>query len=498
MELNFERSAISCLDVALQEILNTELTQQIKLPDGMPDIGRIIASWGQVILRGKEWLDGEITANGGMMVWVLYAPEDGGKEVCIDTWIPFQMKWDLPEEVPDGTIRIRCLTRFVDARSVSPRKIMVRSGVAAQVEAYIPAEREAAVPTDAAADVELLQTAYPLRIPKEAGEKVFMMDEDLTLPDSAPQPEKLIYSRMNPKIQDRRVLADKLVFRGSGNLHLLYRGEDGLLYSWDLELPFSQFAELEQEYGNEAQGDVALAVTNLEAELDDEGHLRLKGGVAAQYMITDREMVSLVEDAYSPGRELTVHTEVLEMPVVLESRRENIYGEQTIAAEASRMADAVFLPDFPRQRRSENGVDMEIPGAFQMLYYDNEGRLQSSSARWEGRQHLETHEKSFLTAVPVPVEPQTVLGSGQIMAKAEVPLDMVSTTRQQIPMVTGVEMGVQRIPDPNRPALILRRAGESRLWDIAKGSGSTVEDIRRANSLQGEPVPGQMLLIPVR
>lgn len=64
-------------------------------------------------------------------------------------------------------------------------------------------------------------------------------------------------------------------------------------------------------------------------------------------------------------------------------------------------------------------------------------------------------------------------------------------------MVTGLELGEQRRLDPNRPSLILRRIGEDRLWDIAKASNSTVEAIRKANGLQEEPAPNQMLLIPV-
>ena len=74
---------------------------------------------------------------------------------------------------------------------------------------------------------------------------------------------------------------------------------------------------------------------------------------------------------------------------------------------------------------------------------------------------------------------------------------MTSTTRQQIPMVTGLELGEARQPDPGRPSLILRRSDDRRLWDIAKESGSTMAAIRRANGLQEEPMPGQMLLIPV-
>ena len=48
-----------------------------------------------------------------------------------------------------------------------------------------------------------------------------------------------------------------------------------------------------------------------------------------------------------------------------------------------------------------------------------------------------------------------------------------------------------------RPSLILRRAGEEGLWELAKKTGSTVAAIRSANKLQEEPKPGQLLLIPV-
>ena len=64
-------------------------------------------------------------------------------------------------------------------------------------------------------------------------------------------------------------------------------------------------------------------------------------------------------------------------------------------------------------------------------------------------------------------------------------------------MVMGLELGEEQARDPDRPSIILRRSDGTRLWDIAKKAGSTVEAIRKANSLEGEPAPGQMLLIPV-
>ena len=64
-------------------------------------------------------------------------------------------------------------------------------------------------------------------------------------------------------------------------------------------------------------------------------------------------------------------------------------------------------------------------------------------------------------------------------------------------MVTALQLGEQLPLDPNRPSLILRRSGDSELWEIAKECGSTVEAICKANSITTEPESDTMLLIPV-
>ena len=309
--------------------------------------------------------------------------------------------------------------------------------------------------------------------------------------------EQLIYWRLSPRVLEQRVLSDKAVMRGNGNLHVLYRSTNGQLHGWDFEVPFSQYAELRGEYGSEARMDLALMPTVLELELGEGGDILLKGGMAAQYVITDKQPVTLVEDAYSPGRELLVQQEDLTPPVILENRRENVYGEQTIPVQANIIADAQFLPDFPRQRTAEDSVAMEFPGQFQLLYYGEDGRLGASNARWTGGQTMQAAENTRISAIPLGTDTQATAGNGRIQVKMEMPVEMTAAAEQDVPMVTGVEIGQPKKPDPNRPSLILQRAGEKRLWDLAKASGSTVAAIQRANGLETEPAPDQMLLIPI-
>ena len=498
MDYQFSNSPCPCLKRVLGEVRSLEQAQEIRLTDGMPDIGRILCGWGQVLQRSKEWNGDSMTLSAGIMVWVLYAPEDGSEARCVEGWIPFTMTWDLPETLPEGRMRIACLTRFVDARSVSARKIMVRAGVGAMAEAFVPHEALISVPGQELPGVEMKKVKYPLQVPVEAGEKIFTLEETLDLPGTVPEMGKLILYTLEPEIQEQRVMTDKVVFRGNARVHILYEGVEGKLHSWDFSLPFNQFADLEGSCAQEAEASLLCAVTALELEQTDGNSLHLKAGLTGQYVIEDRKMLEIVEDAYSPLGDLTVNREDLQMDRILENRRETVSAEASIPGDGALSVDVTFLPDYPRQRQTEKGILGEFSGTFQILYYGAGGELQSAVSRWEDQKMLEAGEEVRMTAFPLPAaEPQILMGGGDMKVRTEFSLQMTMEAGQGIPMVTGLEAGESREPDENRPSLILRRAGSQDLWELAKASGSTVGAIKSANHLENEPAPGQKLLIPI-
>ena len=494
MELQFTSQPLSYLDVVLHEVQNQEQTQEIRIPDGMPDIGRVISAWAQSVVRSKEWRSGQVAMSGGVMVWVLYAPEDGSKERWVESWIPFQMKWDIPDSTSDGVIRIDCRPRFVDARVISARKLMVRVGVAAMAEALCPMEVQISVPGELPEDVQLLTNSYPLRLFREAGEKEFSLDEDITLPPACPAVDKILSYHICPEITEQRVYGDKVIFRGNANLHVLYRSEEEKLYACDIPVPYSQLAQLEHTYSTEAQSDVLPCVTSMELSLEDEGNLRLKCGLVGQYRVDERQMVQLVEDAYSPSRKVALHRDELRLPAVLETRQENLHIEQPMDHGNGSVIELLMYCDQPQLMRSADSVAIEIPGQCCSLYYGEDGVLRSSAARWEQSMSMDADGGTELDVrIQGCVRPQndaaTVMGDCHI--------EITAMANKGMPVITGLSLNEMTEPDPGRPSLILCRVGQRSLWQIAKEMGSTVDTIRRANRLEGEPEHGKMLLIPI-
>ncbi len=498
MELQFDKSEYSCLQKILGQVQQQEETQEVRISDGMPDIGRVLGAWGQPLIRSKEWRGNGITVAGGVMAWVLYAPEDGGQPQCVQTWIPFQMKWDFPDPGRDGTIRVHSLLRGMDARSTSARKLMLRAGIGMLAEIYVPGQISVYTPGDIPEDVQLLKNTYPVRMPAEAGEKLVTLDEELTLPASCPKPEKLIRYSLCPEMVDKKVMTDKVVFRGSAILHVLYTGEDDRMYSWDFEIPFSQFAELDKEYDQDSSANIIPAITGLELEIGENGQLHLKASMTGQYVILEKKTVDVVEDAYSPRREVTPQLQQLEMPMILEERTETVRAEQTVDMAVERVADIGFTPDFPEVLREQDSLRAELGGQFQMLFYDTDGVLQSMASRWNSGWSIPAGENSKMEITPWSSGiPQATVNGVCGMLRSDVLLDCLTSAQQGMTSVTGLDIGEVTEPDPNRPSLILRRPEDKTLWEMAKETGSTVEAIRNANHLSAEPEDDRILLIPV-
>ena len=497
MQMAFQKDAVSCMQPLLRDTQTQEQTQEVRISDGMPDIGKILCCWGQVILRGKEW-DADTTAvNGGTMAWVQYLPEEGGDPETVACWLPFQMRWNLPQTQQEGILLTQAQLKSVDARSTSARKMIVRTNVSVLLQAMEKCQKQIALPDGLPEDVQLHTLSYPVMLTAEAGEKAFSLEENFSLQGSGMQPEKLCAYWMQPQITEHRLMGDKVVFRGNAALQTLCRSQDGKYFSGSYELPFSQYSELEAEYGDDAEAVFWPAITSLEAELE-EGVIRVKAGLTGQYEIRNRPVIRVVTDAYSPYRDVDLQQEILELPGILESKKQLLHAKSNTPAEGIQAVAAQFLPHGVTVAQTDTDGQLTLQGNFQNLLYDLEGAPNACTGKWEQQLQIPMGEGCCLDArlLPVGIAQSTML-SGQLQQQIDLMLETDTRMHTGIPMVTALELGELRQPDPGRPSLILRRAGKQCLWELAKASDSTVEDIQKANDLTGEPEPEQMLLIPV-
>ena len=492
--MEFQQNPCRFLRTVAREISGEEQTLEVRLPESMPDIGRVLGAWGQPLIRSKEWRSGSMSLSGGVMAWVLYAPEDGSDPRSVEAWIPFQRSWDFQDSQRDGILRMCCNLAAMDARSLSARKMLLRASVSFFAEALEPGQEMLYEAPKLPEDVELLTETYPVTLPKEAGEKSFALDEELELPGELGGGEKLIRYQLQPELTDQKVMGDKVVFRGSALGHVLLRNREGRLKSWDFEVPFSQYAQLDRDYGPEATADPVMAVTNLEMELLEGGRLRLKAGIVSQYLVYDRDLIRAVLDAYSPNREVKPELTMLNLPALLEQTEQTFPAQRPWEQENREPVDLSFLLSQPTVNREGEKWTMELSGHFSLLSTGADGDFQADGCKWEGDREIPAGKDARLYA-RAQISGTPKITAGQL--RCDVRTNLAFTSETQIPMVSALELGGLLPPDPRRPSLILRRCNGETLWELAKHCGTTRKAIQEANHLAAEPDPGKLLLIPV-
>lgn len=496
MEVKFDHNILSCLHSAVSSVQKLEQTQELRLPEEYPDIGRILGCWGQVVVRGKEWRSSGMSVNAGVMVWVLYAPEDGSELRGMDAWIPFTCKWEFREPLDDGLMTVQPLLTELDARGTSARKLMLRACVEMMGQAMVSEKSQIAVPGCLPEDVCLRREHYPAVLPVEGGEKQISLEQALSLPEGIGD-SQIVGVALIPQVLEQKIVANRLILRGEALLRLRYLRKDGSMGTWQTQIPFSQFAELDRDHEAQAEPWVEPVVTALELTAGDAGQITVKAGIAAQYLIFARSVVEVISDAYSPWREVGVQKEMLRIPMLLDLRRADVQVESVVPEMASPV-DVVSTPSFPVLRRGEAEDDICLDGHFQCLIRDEEGQLRQERPSFSGcmpfRSAAENQTELWMGSGSVPGLTPDARGN---VIQCTYPVTAMVYSGQPIPMVVGLELGDVKKQDPDRPSIILRRAGEEDLWTIAKICGSTVEAIRKANQLQQEPEQGRMLLIPV-
>lgn len=496
MQLQWEKIPIPAMGIAVQEVQNQEQTLEVRLGEDMPDIGHIICGWGQPLLRGKEWRGDSISVSGGVMAWVLYAPEDGSAPRCVEGWLPFQLKWSMPPADRDGVICCDVRLRGVDARVLSARKMMLRAQISALGEALEPVQIACVNSGEVPQHIQINHKTIPVLLRAEAGEVAILVDEDVSI--SGPKPQKIISCTLQWKLSEQKVVGSRVIFRGDCLVHLNYYGEDEMIYSRELAVPFAQYAQLDRDYDKQATAEAILAVSSLEPELVDEG-LRLKCNLVCQYTILDQYMVDSTQDIYSTSHELEYTLQETTMPVVLDRRTERRTIQQTGMVDGDITVDTCCFMEQPVIRRNGTDLDVQLNGTVQILNRDESGGYHANAIRIHDQWSVCANESAAVRILAEPAAKPRAISTGTGMEiQLDLDVQMFATAQETIPQIVLIEVGQERLLSKDRPSLILRRPGDASLWDLAKYYGSTVERISLANDLDAEPQKDKMLLIPIR
>lgn len=502
MDMELQRTTLEGYRLVYHTMLTQEETLESIVPDACPDISRIVSAAGRAFLKKKGAAEGTVSLSGTACVTVLYIPEGESMPRSLEIFIPFQCTRDQPQFHADCLIQASGGTVSADARTINPRKLMVRVGLGFQIKVFDREQTELCsdVSGGDAAALEKRFITGKRCVVQEVEEKPFSFSDVLRPPASKPEIDELLYYRPEVGTIDAKFIGRKLVLKGDIQLRILYRSGDSLIPA-QFELPYSQIMDMGAGT-EEGEPEVMIALQNMECRFQN-GELEVTLDGLAQAVLRTQQAFTLIDDVYSTSLPLDTERSAYRICAMEErdSRREMARQLCKTDIPAKQVLDCcVSVGSFTGQT-VEKGMEWTAQINANILYVSEDDALCSAGYTIPVSSALETPEgcgcscqcRTVGEATAVPV-------TDGLEVRVEAEFQWNITREDQVQCVTAVRQGVLPSGEVMRPSVIVRQVGSGEsLWDIAKSCGSTIRDICSANELASEDIPaGTLLLIPIR
>ncbi len=502
MELAFEQQRLTSLRRTAHPVLAQDQTQEIIIPDSMPDAARTLICYAEPELQSKTVRAGSLLVTGTLRTSCLYAAEDGSVQL-LTAELPFAVKPEGPELTEAAQTAAAISVRSADSRLINSRKVLLRVNVLVQADGYEQEEQVQSVLTQAPACLQTKRETYARSVPVELAERAFQMSEELALPDGKPQIDRLVDVRVQPVVTDRNITGGKAVMKGNAEVRLTYLDAEGHVQTAQLSAPFSQYCPLQGDYdGGEALG-VQLCVTGVQLEPVTDGasqKLLFGAGILAQCVVYAQQEVTALCDAYVTRGAFTPQwqEQTLTMRLDAQTLREPVRA--SFQKNAAAVLDCRVYADAQAIERTDGGVTVHVPLHADILYIDPDGAVQGESFRTELSCGTALSENGTCEAqLQLLPEGYAAAANGAIELHYDAVFFVQTFGAQTFRNLAGGTLDPAARTGAQRPSVIICRTGSAQeLWTLAKRYGTTAHAIESANHLtQPEVEAGRLLLIPM-
>ena len=324
--------------------------EDILVPDIKPDLESILSMDGALQFTER---DGKIS--GDLVLQTLYVPQGKGVDrtvVDMESRIAFRQEAPLGAGLhqaagthqngayqtganpsaghQSGAAELRAVARVesLEHSVVNERKYRVKAVIAVEGRRYGKRELELFEGLEGE-EVQLLQEAVTVTDVTLRKREPLELEENLPLPDSLPEPERILRCSVTLVENHKQINRDKAVVSGTAYYTILYqpKGEDAITKElgsttkepvlFQAKSEFTQFVPLGRK-NESGEGRIFFRVTKASAEpRDNESGIKNTIRVKVEgetFLEVYREVERrLVTDAYHPKKELVFDTETVEL-----------------------------------------------------------------------------------------------------------------------------------------------------------------------------------------
>ena len=496
--MELKKAGIDAYETSGEVTLAQEETAETIVPDYCPDVARVIESDGTVYLHNRD--NGELA--GTVRVTVLYTPEGESGIRSLEFSMPFNVDSGNPALSGCQAVAAEAEPEFLETRMLNPRKLFTHCKIVIRLTGYRKAPLSFSTDVEDGESVEKRREKQHAVVPVRIAERDFTFTDEWNISPGRPGAAELLSSRVQPTVNETRVIGSKLILKGIFTLSLLYNTEEGTCCSASGELPFSQIMDVEGA-PEDAIVSAQVRLTGEDIQIDGGDPEGRQIGVAlylhAFAIVRQERELELLTDLYSTACEVRLESAPLDIAALYDRQTRRQIVRETL--ETGAVADSILSLRVDcgtvSANREGEGIVLRTVADIRVLYRDEGGVPLVAQRRVDVSCETDFPEGVQARAV-CPEEPQGSVGERGIEVRFPVDFQIEAVTVVRKAGITSAELDTSAPKDTAAaPSLVLRRMGrDETAWDLAKRCNSTIAGILEANRLaEEEDIPRETLIL---
>lgn len=489
------------------------------VPDTMEDAARLILDSGEICLEPVRTQSGKAFIKGKLEFHVLYCKEGGGLQT-LNGAIPFEENVNVPELEERDYVNVSWQLEDLDTEMINSRKLSIRAIVTLEIKAEALQTEEAAIElgeirSDGNGEPQIQALKEQLEVASIALRRkdTHRIHEVISLPGSKPAIQRVLWSQMRLAGAAARPVDGRIRLDGTLMVFLIYQGEgeNGTIQCVEESLPFSGELELQGALEEMIPAiDMKLVHKGIEAKPDYDGEMReldVDVVIELDIRLYQEKTMEILTDLYATNRELVLEAKEASFDRILAKNTGKCkvsakmeLGEESRVLQICHVTGTVKLDE----AEAENG-SLCIDGVLeaQVLYLTDDDTCPLRAVREVVPLHYEAEAEGigpdsiwYLETYVDQLSAVTAGGRG-VELRGAVLFDVLAldpVKRQVIYKADTRPLDGERLE--RMPGIVGYFVQESdSLWEIAKRFHTTVETVRELNELNGEPHPGDCLIL---
>ncbi len=309
MEYSIKKENCPVSETVLETISEQPVDLDLSLPDYCPDIERILKCRMCPCITSKSITGDRLDIDGITQISLFYLDSKKQTIRLCEHSSPFSCSVNIKNSRPDMISCIRLRTDYLNCRAVSPRRLDIHGAFSVISGIYAKGERSycSSVEGD---DIQQRLRTEPLSILSGTGQQQFSISEVLDIGQGKGSPESILRSELSFRLDDSRVIDDKMMLKGDAVLRILYITdiETGAQDHMSFTIPVSQIIDV-TGISDTTENDISVDILNynvtLKSEFDESSTLiTLDAHLIATVFAYSQQDVTVIEDVYSTDYEL--------------------------------------------------------------------------------------------------------------------------------------------------------------------------------------------------